>query len=223
MKVCEAVIGRQVLHMDKAGVKQLLGGRGEQIPWNLNLTQIIQVEPGTEAQGLHRDGGYLQFNFDNQLEHQISTIWALHDFTEEVGATHAIAGSHRWPRTRTPLPAETFQAEMPAGSVIIYTGHTYHGAGTNSSPVPRRGLNIDYIAGFVCEEEFQVLGNPPEVARHFPRYMQKLCGYEIGAGALNYYGDFQHPIESFTCRPIDWARHGNAAAATAAAKAGPKL
>jgi hypothetical protein len=75
MSVCEAVIGRQVLHMDKVGVAKLLGGRGQQIPWNLNLTQIIQVEPGTEAQGLHRDGGYLQFNFDNQLEHQISTIW----------------------------------------------------------------------------------------------------------------------------------------------------
>jgi len=87
MKVCEAVIGRQVLHMDKEGVRKLLGGRGEQIPWNLNLTQIIQVEPGTAAQNLHRDGGYLQFNFDGKLEHQISTIWALHDFTSEIGAT----------------------------------------------------------------------------------------------------------------------------------------
>ena len=69
------------------GVRKLLGGRGEQIPWNLNLTQIIQVEPRTAAQNLHRDGGYLQFNFDGKLEHQISTIWALHDFTSEIGAT----------------------------------------------------------------------------------------------------------------------------------------
>lgn len=104
------------------------------------------------------------------------------------------------------MPEESFQAEMPCGSVIIYTGHTYHGAGTNKSPFPRKGLNIDYIAGFVCEEEFQVLGNPPEIARFFPRPIQKLCGYDIGAGALNYYGDFQHPIETFAGRPIDWAR-----------------
>ena len=92
MSICEAVIGRQVLHMDKTGVAKLLGGRGQQIPWNLNLTQIIQVEPGTEAQSLHRDGGYLQFNFDNQLEHQVRCshllLAAVHCFTNEMYSRH---------------------------------------------------------------------------------------------------------------------------------------
>ena len=53
---------------------------------------------------------------------------------------------------------------------------------------------------------FQVLGNPPEIAKFFPRPIQKLCGYDIAAGALNYYADFQHPIEAFAGRPVDWAR-----------------
>ena len=51
-----------------------------------------------------------------------------------------------------------------------------------------------------------MLGNPPEIAKFFPRPIQKLCGYDIASGALNYYADFQHPIEAFAGRPVDWAR-----------------
>ena len=65
---------------------------------------------------------------------------------------------------------------------------------------------MDYNAAFLCEEEFQVLSNPPEIARHMPVELQRLLGYDVFAGALNYFGDFQHPIESFDLEPIDWAR-----------------
>jgi hypothetical protein len=43
---------------------------------------------------LHRDGGYLEFNFDETvapLEYEISTIWALNDFTQEIGVRHLTA------------------------------------------------------------------------------------------------------------------------------------
>ena len=55
------------------------------------MHQIIQVQPGSGAQGLHRDAGV--FAWDTKvlgLEVEISTIWALHDFTEEVGATRIV-------------------------------------------------------------------------------------------------------------------------------------
>ena len=39
------------------------------------------------------------------------------------------------------------------------------------------GLNIDYNSSFLRQEESQYLANPPEIARHFPTHIQKLCGY----------------------------------------------
>ena len=38
------------------------------------------------------------------------------------------------------------------------------------------GLNIDYNSSFLRQEESQYLANPPEIARHFPTHIQKLCG-----------------------------------------------
>ena len=74
-------------------------------------------------QGLHRDAGV--FAWDTKvlgLEVEISTIWALHDFTEEVGATRIVPRSHRWPKYRQPKAEECYQAVMPKGSCIIYSG-----------------------------------------------------------------------------------------------------
>jgi ectoine hydroxylase-related dioxygenase (phytanoyl-CoA dioxygenase family) len=36
------------------------------------------------------------------VEPEISTIWALQDFTHENGATRVVLGSHRWPKGREP-------------------------------------------------------------------------------------------------------------------------
>jgi hypothetical protein len=52
---------------------------------------MIEVQPECGPQTLHRDGGYIQFNFKNEFEYEISTIWALCDFTDELGACVTIA------------------------------------------------------------------------------------------------------------------------------------
>jgi hypothetical protein len=46
-------------------------------------------------------------------------------------------------------------------------------------------------AGFVAEEEIQVLSAPPDVARHFPKKLQRLCGYDCHSTAISYYADWQ--------------------------------
>ena len=51
------------------------------------------------------------------------------------------------------------------------------------------GANIDYAAGFVAEEEVQVLSAPPVVARHFSKPLQRLVGYETHGEAVGYYVD----------------------------------
>ena len=78
---------------------------------------------------------------------------------------------------------------MPKGSVVIYSGHAFHGAGANRAEDQRRyGLNVDYHASFLMEEEIQVLSNPPALARHMPVVIQELLGYDCQAGAMGYFG-----------------------------------
>ena len=64
------------------------------LPWLLNLTQIIQVSPGSGHQGLHRDDGVFAWDHSvlGNLEYELSTIWALHEFTAEIGATRVVPG-----------------------------------------------------------------------------------------------------------------------------------
>ena len=60
----------------------------------------------------------------------------------------------------------------------MYLASTWHGSGGNlTADIERMGLNIDYNSSFLRQEESQYLANPPEIARHFPTHIQKLCGY----------------------------------------------
>ena len=47
----------------------------------------------------------------------------------------------------------------------------------------------------VCVLAAQV--NPPELARHYPPHIQRLVGYDLLGTTMGYFGDFQHPLESF--------------------------
>jgi ectoine hydroxylase-related dioxygenase (phytanoyl-CoA dioxygenase family) len=83
--------------------------------------------------------------------------------------------------------------------------------GNRTADQLRNGLNVDYHAAFLCEEDIQVLSNPPALARNMPPEIQAMLGYDVLAGAMGYFGDFHldfhHPIESFTFDQtlINWA------------------
>jgi ectoine hydroxylase-related dioxygenase (phytanoyl-CoA dioxygenase family) len=152
----------------------------------LHLAQIIRLSPGQPQQMIHRDrwawGKYLQ-----GVEPQFNTIWALSDFTRENGATQVVPGSISWPDDREAKPEEVCQAEMAAGSVLLYTGSVFHGGGENRSADDRIGLNITYSLGWLRQEENQYLSCPPEIARELPPELQDLLGYTLGSYALGYY------------------------------------
>ena len=162
----------------------------------LHLTQIIRIGPGETAQLIHRDrwawGSHLA-----HVEPQFNTIWAITDFTSENGATQVVPGSTRWPDDAQIEPDQITQAEMRAGSVLVYSGSVFHGGGENRSDADRIGINITYTLGWLRQEENQYLTCPPELAKDLERPLQELIGYSMGQYALGYFtppgGPGEHP------------------------------
>lgn len=155
----------------------------------LHLTQTIYIHPEQGAQPLHRDrlawGGYIP----RSIEPQFNTIWALTDFTKENGATRLVPGSNHWPDEQRAQPEQMCQAEMSAGSVLLYSGSVIHSGGENRSAASRLGLNITYCLGWLRQEENQYLSCPPHIAKDLDPQLQELLGYTSGNYALGYYSD----------------------------------
>jgi hypothetical protein len=174
--------------------------------YQVNVTHIIRILPGEVAQVMHRDRwswGYLK-----EIEPQLNTIWALTDFTTENGATRIVPGSWSWPDSRRPRPDEIACAEMPKGSVLIYTGSVFHGGGANQSSQPRLGMNLTYCLGWLRQEENQYLSCPPEIARSFEPDLAALMGYASGGYGLGFYTPPGAPEEAPEVYPIEHAVRG---------------
>jgi ectoine hydroxylase-related dioxygenase (phytanoyl-CoA dioxygenase family) len=101
--------------------------------------------PGQGHQNLHTDwGGPVEPG-----EYQVcNSIWLLDDFTADNGATRVVPGSHRAgtvPRLALPDPAAPHPDEVlvtgPAGTVVVFNSHLWHGGTQNHSGRPRRALH----------------------------------------------------------------------------------
>ncbi|MDA8642986.1 phytanoyl-CoA dioxygenase family protein [Alphaproteobacteria bacterium] len=170
----------------------------------LHLTQIIRIRGGQTAQPIHRD----RWAWGTHLAHvepQFNTIWAITDFTAENGATQVVPGSTKWPDNAEIKPEQITQAEMKAGSVLIYSGSVFHGGGENRSSSDRIGINITYTLGWLRQEENQYLTCPPELAKTLPRDLQALVGYSMGQYALGYFTPPGAPGEAPEVVPPEYA------------------
>ena len=170
---------------------------GHATSFQLHLTQVIAIGPGEPGQTIHRDQWAFDFfPFPQGYEVQCNTIWAMTDFTDANGATRLVPGSHRFEDRREFTYADTEPAEMPAGSVLFYTGALYHGAGANRSDGVRYGLNVTYSVSWLRQEENQYLSVPAELARTLPDELLRLMGYARGAYALGYVDDLRDPLDA---------------------------
>ena len=171
--------------------------------FQLHVTQVIRVLPGEKAQLPHRDRwawSQLQLppeeeprvnpvlaKLMTEIEPQLNIMLALTDFKEENGATLVAPGSSKLPDD-VELPKEAFvPAEMTRGSMLIFSGSVFHGAGANDSDADRVGLNIDYSLGWLRQEDNQYLSCPPEIAKEFDPELQSLLGYQVGGPSLGYF------------------------------------
>jgi ectoine hydroxylase-related dioxygenase (phytanoyl-CoA dioxygenase family) len=164
--------------------------------FQLHLTQVIAIGPGEKGQTVHRDQWAFDFfPFPQGYEVQCNTIWAMCDFTDANGATRVIPGSHRAADRLRFGYEDTEPAEMPAGSVVFYTGSLYHGGGANRSEQVRYGLNLTYAVSWLRQEENQYLSVPFEIARTLDEPLLRLMGYARGAYALGYVDDLRDPLD----------------------------
>ncbi|HEY6740519.1 MAG TPA: phytanoyl-CoA dioxygenase family protein [Actinopolymorphaceae bacterium] len=101
--------------------------------------------PGRGHQGLHADFGAPVTPGAYQV---CNSIWLLDDFTTTNGATRVVPGSHRsgrMPADEMADPADPHPDEVrllgPAGTVVVFNSHLWHGGTLNGSGRPRRALH----------------------------------------------------------------------------------
>ena len=171
--------------------------------FQLHVTQVINVLPGEKAQTPHRDRwawSQLQESSDNdppvnkviarlmtEIEPQLNLMLAITDFTEENGATRIAPGSTKLPDDAMLTDEAFVSAKMTPGSMLVFTGSVFHGAGANQSQAARVGLNIDYTLGWLRQEDNQYLSCPPEIAKDLDPKLQELLGYQVGGPSLGYF------------------------------------
>jgi hypothetical protein len=182
-----------------------LGEQGS--TFQVDLTQMVDIGPGEPAQMIHRDDwAFDHFPFPGGFEAEIGTMWAATDFTEEMGATRVVVGSHLWEEEPAEVdPALTSGAVMAKGSVLVYTGSIFHGGGANKSDVHRIGINVGYSLGWLRQEENQFLACSPEVARTLPEGLLRLMGYQRGSFGLGYVDDMREPLDWLFDQPSSFA------------------
>jgi ectoine hydroxylase-related dioxygenase (phytanoyl-CoA dioxygenase family) len=152
----------------------------------LSSLTAIEMQPGQHAQPLHADDGSIALPRPHPPVVCVA-LWALTDFYHENGATRLVPGSHR--RERRPAKGEQddcVEAEMPAGSVLLYDGSLWHGGGTNASHDRRVGIVVNHCAGFLRQEENQLLAVPRDLAATFPRRLQEMLGYGVYRGLMGH-------------------------------------
>jgi ectoine hydroxylase-related dioxygenase (phytanoyl-CoA dioxygenase family) len=146
---------------------------------------------------IHRDQwSFDRYQFPRGFEAEVATMWAVTDFTEEMGATRMVVGSHRWEDDPDDVDcALSSPAVMTKGSVVLYTGSIFHGGGANTTETCRIGMNVGYSLGWLRQEENQYLACPPEIARTLPEGLLRLMGYQRGSYSIGYVDDLREPLD----------------------------
>jgi len=166
---------------------------GHATGWRFSAAEYIQIGPGETAQRLHRDQWkYDMLNFPVEVE--LNGMWAVTDFTDKNGATRIAPGSHRHGNTDVPAVSDTIAAEMPKGSLLLYTGTVYHGGGANSTEGIRCGLSLQHAVSWLTQSTNQFLECPPEAVADWPDDLLRFIGYAKAGNGLGYWRDSEDPL-----------------------------
>jgi len=145
---------------------------------------VTAHSPGCGAQPLHRDDASFYALPRPRMPLVITATFALDDFTRDNGGTCLAPGSCWWERERRPLEEEMVAIEMAAGSMLLWDGAIFHGAGANRTNAPRRTLFLVYTRGWLRTQYNQFLSVPRDVVLSLPAELQKDLGYTRSLRAL---------------------------------------
>ncbi|MFT7650036.1 MAG: ectoine hydroxylase-related dioxygenase (phytanoyl-CoA dioxygenase family) [Candidatus Poriferisodalaceae bacterium] len=153
----------------------------------LSGTTCMNIGPGEVLQGLHSDDGLVSIARP-RIPCMVTTIWAFSDFTDANGATRVVPGSHRFDHEpRKNEPADDIAAEMPAGSVLVVNGGTWHCGGANTTEDDwRLGISVQYCQGWMRQQQNQYYSLTPDDVVHMPERLSKLCGFGLYKGIMGH-------------------------------------
>ena len=148
----------------------------------LGEAHVIETYPGQEAQKLHRDletWSFVTALGPSAPEIQVNFLVALTDFSEEVGATRVIPGSHLWEDYNDRgTPDMTIPAVLKKGDSLMLSGKVSHGGGANlTEDTLRRCILLVFNSGFLMPLEAHPFAVPLEVVRELPPKIQGLLGF----------------------------------------------
>ena len=116
----------------------------------LSLCAAWVKGPGEARTGIH--GDYLDpaTTAQPEIANNCNMHFMLTDYTRDDGAISFVPGSHKWRRQVTPDDARYWAdravpAEAPAGSMVIWGNHTWHGAYPKKTPGLRMTLQCEYM------------------------------------------------------------------------------
>jgi ectoine hydroxylase-related dioxygenase (phytanoyl-CoA dioxygenase family) len=154
--------------------------------YQFHVTAALMIGPGARAQILHREEDPFGFFAVPRPNLILATMWAISDFTADNGATLIVPGSHRWEADRKAEPDEVVSAEMPTGSILLWSGGTFHGAGANRSSDWRYGVILSYSLAWLRQEENQYLDVPLQIAKELSPELRSMIGYNMH-GSLGFF------------------------------------
>tara|TARA_Y100001934_G_scaffold75028_1_gene93258 strand:+ start:3665 stop:4690 length:1026 start_codon:yes stop_codon:yes gene_type:complete len=124
----------------------------------LSLCAAWVKGPGEARTGIH--GDYIDPATVAQPEqvNNCNMHYMLTDYTRDDGAISFVPGSHKWRRQATPPEAKYWAdlavpVEAPAGSMVIWGNHTWHGSYPKRTPGLRMTLQCEYMRRRIQTEE----------------------------------------------------------------------
>ncbi len=123
-----------------AAISHVLGGEIQ-----LSSLNYRAARPGDGLQKLHVDWGETIDPGDYKV---CNSIWLLDDFSAANGATRVVPGT----QLSKDLPQDVLEDQMathpdeivieaPAGTVVVFNSHTWHGGTKNLTDKPRRSIH----------------------------------------------------------------------------------
>ncbi len=124
---------------------------------------------------LHSDQGFSPRQIEMPLT--MNVMWMLVDFTDEIGATRLLPGSHLVPGEPPRDWTSTVAGVGPAGTALVFDGRIWHGTGANTTADQYRyGVLTYFVRPWIRQQEQYLVSTPADVADELDDELQELMG-----------------------------------------------